>query len=471
MNKKCQVFTSENYVIELLDSLEYKKNLYGKKVLENSCGDGNILVAIVQRYIDDCIANGISRAKIRNGLVRDIYGIEIDKEQKEKCIKKLDIVLSKHNIKQVKWQIFEHDYLRWNTNIKFQYIIGNPPYIAYSDLEYVDQMYLKKNFKSCNKGKFDYCYAFIEKSLYELDVDGKIAYLVPSSIFKTVFGKNLRDIMKKHIIQIKDYPSEKIFNDVLVKSSIIVLYKNPTQKFLQYKEMNTNNEIDIPVERLGEKWFFTNENINGYYRFGDFFKVSHVVATLLNEAYVLTDGSYEELEEGYYCKGYLIERDVVRDTNTPRTLRYNKNEKIIFPYSYDNNGIIHYKKDEFESLFPGATAYLMTFKEKLDKRKKDKKAEWFEYGRSQALNGLNCRKLLMSTVVTNAVEVFELNQDCIPYAGMYISVRKDNVQYNLCDALNILQSDNFNKYVQKVGIPISGRSLRITSKDIEDYLF
>lgn len=60
MNKKCQVFTPENYVRELLDSVGYTHNLYGKKILENSCGDGNILVAVVQRYIDDCKENGLS---------------------------------------------------------------------------------------------------------------------------------------------------------------------------------------------------------------------------------------------------------------------------------------------------------------------------------------------------------------------------------------------------------------------------
>ena len=65
MNKKCQVFTPENYVIELLDSVGYTHNLYGKKILENSCGDGNILVAVVQRYIDDCKENGLSRTRIK----------------------------------------------------------------------------------------------------------------------------------------------------------------------------------------------------------------------------------------------------------------------------------------------------------------------------------------------------------------------------------------------------------------------
>ena len=65
MNKKCQVFTPENYVMELLDIVGYKHNLYGKKILENSCGDGNILVAVVQRYIDDCVMNGLSKILIR----------------------------------------------------------------------------------------------------------------------------------------------------------------------------------------------------------------------------------------------------------------------------------------------------------------------------------------------------------------------------------------------------------------------
>lgn len=106
MNKKCQIFTPKNYVRELLDSVGYTYNLYGKRILENSCGDGNILVAVVQRYIDDCRANGLSRTKIKNGLARDIYGIEIDKEQYDKCINNLDEVLESNDIGNVNWKVF-----------------------------------------------------------------------------------------------------------------------------------------------------------------------------------------------------------------------------------------------------------------------------------------------------------------------------------------------------------------------------
>lgn len=471
MNKKCQVFTPKNYVKELLDSVGYTHNLYGKKVLENSCGDGNILAVVVQRYIEDCFENGLSRTKIKNGLARDIYGIEIDKEQKEKCIARLNNILVKNNIKPVSWKIFDVDYLKWGIDIKFQYIIGNPPYITYSELGDDDRKYVKEKYNSCKKGKFDYCYAFIEKSIDELDVDGKMSYLIPSSIFKTVFGKSLRCIMKKYIMEIRDYPLKKIFDEALVKSSIIVLNKNRQQDYLRYREMSTQKVIDISLNGLGDKWFFTDTWAHGQYRFGDFFRVSHVVATLLNEAYVLSNGSYIEVEDGYISEGIMIERNVIRSTDTPRSLRYNKNEKIIFPYRYNENGIVHFNEDEFEQNFPGATAYLMKFRDKLDKRKKDNNARWFEYGRSQALKGLNCSKLLMSTVITNVVEISELSQECIPYAGMYIAVKNDNSQYTLSDAEKVLSSDAFLQYVKNIGIPISGQSVRITSKDVEDYKF
>ena len=156
MNKKCQVFTPENYVIELLDSVGYTHNLYGKKILENSCGDGNILVAVVQRYIDDCKENGLSRTRIKNGLAKDIYGIEIDEEQYKKCIDNLDKVLKRNDIDKVDWKVINADYLKWNTTIKFQYIVGNPPYITYSELKEEEQLFVKSNFSTCVKGKFDY---------------------------------------------------------------------------------------------------------------------------------------------------------------------------------------------------------------------------------------------------------------------------------------------------------------------------
>ena len=282
--------------------------------------------------------------------------------------------------------------------------------------------------------------------------DGKMSYLIPSSIFKTVFGKKLRSYIKPYLQEIYDYTQDKMFDDVLVKSAIIIINKSITNNEMIYYDMANEDKIYINTENLTNKWFFTKNNIPGTRRFGDYFQVAHVVATLLNEAYVLKEEN---------CQ----------DTATPRSLRYKKREKIIFPYDYKNGKLIRYSTQQFNTQFPGAVSYLNDFREQLDERESDRNALWFEYGRSQALAGLNKRKLLISTVITEKVVVYMLKKKCIPYAGMYIVPKADNKTYKLEDAKEILESDEFMKYVQDVGIHISGTSLRITSKDIEEFKF
>ena len=39
INIACQVFTPRSIVIEILNQVGYIEKLYGKKVLENSCGE------------------------------------------------------------------------------------------------------------------------------------------------------------------------------------------------------------------------------------------------------------------------------------------------------------------------------------------------------------------------------------------------------------------------------------------------
>lgn len=469
MNVKCQVFTPPNYVEKLLDGVGYDKNLIGKRILENSCGDGNILVEVVQRYIADCKNNGLSKAMIKDGLAQDIVGIEIDAKHHKKCIENLNDVLEKEKIPRVSWKIYNEDFLRREETEKYDYIIGNPPYITYSEMEKKDQLYLSENYESCKKGKFDYCYAFIEKSLAVLGNKGKMAYLVPSSIFKTVFGLNLRTIMLPHISEIQDYTRDKVFDSVLVKSAIIIMEADHQKQNLIYRDCSMQQTVNIRKAALSNKWTFHGIR-RGKRRFGDYFRVSHSVATLYNDAFVLKD--YDVDSNGnYLCKGYKIEHGLVRETATPRTFRMGVVEKIIFPYHYENNRLERYDESEIQNFFPGAYDYLKSHQVKLLERDSDKNAKWYEYGRSQALSSLNCEKCLVSTVISSNFVIYKLNKECIPYAGMYIVPNKDNGEYSLEDAIAILTSNRFKNYVEGIGIHINGNSLRITSRDIEDYMF
>lgn len=138
---------------------------------------------------------------------------------------------------------------------------------------------------------------------------------------------------------------------------------------------------------------------------------------------------------------------------------------------YDDGNLIRFEEREFETNYPETTAYLNDYRDELENRQSDTNAKWYEYGRSQALTGLDSDKLLLSTVITEKVAVYRLTRECIPYAGMYIVRCEGNNEYTLDDAIRILQSRDFRQYVLDVGIHISGSSLRITSKDVEDYRF
>lgn len=76
----------------------------------------------------------------------------------------------------------------------------------------------------------------------------------------------------------------------------------------------------------------------------------------------------------------------------------------------------------------------------------------------------------MSTVVTNEIDIYKLDKDTIPYSGIYITT-KENSNFTLEDAKFILESNDFMDYVKKVGISVSGKSLRITCKDINNFKF
>ena len=150
-------------------------------------------------------------------------------------------------------------------------------------------------------------------------------------------------------------------------------------------------------------------------------------------------------------------------------MRKEIDEYIIFPYFYKNNELQHYDPKEFEQQFPIAAAHLETFRSKLDERDIDENIHWFEYGRTQALKRLNQPKLLISTVITNKAEVYELDAETVPYSGIFITVKKDG--YTLSQAKQILQDSRFTQYVKSLGISVSGKSKRITCKDVNNYRF
>lgn len=459
--EKCQKFTPVSMVDTMLDLAGYKTNLLGQRVLENSFGTGNILKTVVERYIKSCVNEKIQAEIISANLGKDIYGIELDQELFRNCKEELNAIVADFKLPPVTWNLYNENALTWKTNLQFDLIIGNPPYITYKEIDEDSKNQIKDSFATCSVGKFDYCYAFIEAGIQLLSVNGKLVQLVPSNIYKNVFANNLRNLLREHISTILDYPSQKIFEGVLTSTSIFLYDRTDHEEYIRYRNETEQIELQIPRDALNGKWMFSNdiEKDSATIRFGDVFNASIVIATLLNEAFIVDETKISK-------KG--IEKSIIRKAVSPRAFRYKRKEYIIFPYKYIDNELVHLNPNTFKDDFPGATRHLKEYSEKLGKRKNDKNTQWFEYGRTQALAHLNQEKLLLSTVVTNQVDLYELDRETIPYSGIYITTKVDS-NFTLDDAKSILESTQFMEYVKKVGISVSGKSVRITCKDINNF--
>lgn len=462
MDSRCQQYTSENISNDMLNMIGYNDNLYGKKVLENSCGQGNILKLVIERYILDAKKSGYSNAKIKQGLENNIYGAEIVQETYKICIENLNKVATIYGIKDVKWKVVNKDVLKDPFDVTFDYVIGNPPYISYRNLEDEVRIFIKTNFKACISGKPDYCYAFIENAISYMKDDGKMVYLIPNSIFKNVFAKKLREMILKHLVKIFDYPNQKLFKNALTSSAVMLLQKNSNLQELQYSNITKGVSYIINKSSLKDKWIFTDNDVNSDMEkvlFSDFFKASITIATQRNNVFVV------DLETKLRLN---LENGSLRNAISPRNKTYNNKEYIIFPYILRGGSVVKFQEEEFKKKYPNTYQYLVKNREELNKRNADENAQWFEYGRSQAIQNMNQKKLLISTVVTNKVNVYSIGRKEIPYSGIYITAEEN---YDLEVARKILESKEFFKYVIEIGTPASGRSVRITADDINKFQF
>lgn len=466
---KCQIFTPDDIVKDMLDYLGYSENLYGITILENSCGNGQFLKEIVIRYIKDCKRRGLSRTKIKNGLGRDIFGIELDPIRYQECIDTLNAITDGFNIKRVAWQIKQADALREPYLRTFDFVVGNPPYVSYWDLDDSERKFVEKSYTVCQFGAWDYSYAFLQAGFNNLNGSGKMAYIVPNSIFKTKSGRLIRALLRSSLTKVFDYATTNVFEKVLTSPAIIVVDCAVQTQQIEYMNIPQKQQIIVERSKLNDEWLFgCREQADELdRRFGDYFRVATGIATQRNEVYVLSD--YYDDGEYLLCDGKKIEKNAVRKAASPRGKSKGVTEYIIFPYYYSNGELKHYAEKSYKERFPFAYAYLMSKKEKLDKRDADKSAQWYEYGRSQALLHINQNKILLSTVITGNVRAYPLERDEVPYSGLFITVKERPDSLPLTEAMAILNSPEFLQYLEPRGINARGKSIRIIADTIANY--
>ena len=470
INEKCQVPTPREVVQQMLDQIDYKSDLYGKRILESSCGEGAFLEEILRRYIVDCKIQGKSNTEICLGIQRDIHGFEKDRRLYQNCIKNLEVIANEFGLSNIHWNIKRRNALPRIKRGKYQFVVGNPPYLSYPDQDLSTRTYLRNHFQSCAQGKPDLYYAFIEASLTALAPDGRFAYLFPGNFMKNLYAEDLRQLLRPFLYKILNYSHSPLFYGYMTSSVILLGNYNCQSNLIEYDDLHYKYHIQALKSNMNGKWKFAEQVAvcNDMVEFSELFCARAPVATQLNKAYILNGQS--ELKEGYLVfDNESIEVEVVRNAAAPSGLQRNQQEKIIFPYSYDAKGnLLHYDETIFEEKFPGATAHLKRFFSELQSRKKDKRALWFEYGRSQLLMHLQQEKLVLSTLITHHPNIYWLDAATVPYAGICVTAKQHDT---INQAERVLESAEFMDYVRTIGVCTSSITFRISPRDINSFRF
>ena len=481
-----QVFTPQWIISEILDLLAYNnENILEKYILEPSSGDGAFLLEIVTRYIDACVVKNLETSEIKQHLEKYIYAVEIDEIEYQKSVQNLNkLVKDKLGIEEdLNWNVYHQNTLNFYRNYTnfFDFIVGNPPYIRIHNLDANTRAILKQDFLF-SEGTIDIYLSFFEMGFKMLKNDGLLGYITPNSYLHNSSYSLFREYLKneKLVSKLIDFKANKIFKGFSTYTAITVINRNNTDNSFEYKEL-INNKIEfintISFESLSKKdWSFTNSDNEDFlteierdknFAVKDFFDVQYGFATLRDKIFISKIVGYND--DLAYFNGFLIEKKILKNVVKGSKFKgiINENEKILFPYELTNGRYTVISEEKLINEFPNAYQYLLKNKEELESRDIDKKAVWYEFGRSQGVQSIHQEKIVLSTLVNGQIDFYRVSEEVLMYSGLFIVKNKPNSDWKMIEEM--LKSEEFYKYIRLTGKDFSGGYKSVTSKQIKEF--
>jgi Eco57I restriction-modification methylase/TaqI-like C-terminal specificity domain len=310
----------------------------------------------------------------------------------------------------------------------FDVIIGNPPYIRIQTLQETNPRaaeYLARHYQSASKGNYDIYVAFVERGLDLLGKEGRASWILPHKFFNAKYGQPLREKLSRghHVSQIVHFGHHQVFKGPTTYTCLLFLTKqrSPACKFVKVEDIDAwaskseGIENEVSASKIGSGyWTFTSGSSAALLeRLLSFpcnleqatSRIFQGIKTSADKIYIVEERS----REGNRVKVFSpqlnrddiwLEKDLLHPLikgGDSRAFQLVPTDRLIlFPYAVgedESNYLIPQK--ELKAEYPLTWEYLTNNKEYLSAREhgRFKGPEWYQYGRSQALDVIALPKI------------------------------------------------------------------------------
>ena len=246
-----EFFTPIQIVDYILKSVGYtaQQDIENKKLIDLSCGSGSFLIRAVNVLLKKLRKQFKSKEnselspkqaeEIITKIKDNIIGIDVSPVACILCqinlyftLFELFKIVVEENKEYpiIEFNIINKETLQYNFNNKYDYVVGNPPYLFIRAIPQEYRKLIEKLNLETNKGQYDYYQLFIEIGIKILEEGGALGYIIPDSLLVLSNRKIIRSYIY-HSTKIKEICYLGLgFKEPVVSNVILVLQKESKEK-------------------------------------------------------------------------------------------------------------------------------------------------------------------------------------------------------------------------------------------------
>ena len=229
------IFTRREVVDFILDLAGYTsdKQLHTMRALEPAFGDGDFLIAMIERCLNAWESAG--RPGLRSTLAKAIVAVELHDETFARARHKVIDILQAHGLSTA---IAEHlasvwfvrgDYLLCSIEGGFDFVVGNPPYVRHELIDDAAMVAYRNRYRTI-VGRSDLYIPFIERSLSLLNPGGQLGFICSDRWMKNGSGASLRKFVSEQFhlrIYVDMVGTQPFRTKVTVYPAITIIARQP----------------------------------------------------------------------------------------------------------------------------------------------------------------------------------------------------------------------------------------------------